>query len=212
VHAQAAAEPKPLPLHVQVAAREVMTGPPVNSRLGAIVTAYLRQQHRAACLTAAQPVSVVPPVSLLKPYSLPVASRPLNAPANVTLRLGRQEVWGGFGGRGACVRSCAAHAGARARVCVNSVVPAAPHRARAVRPHPCADATPARPRTRPRAMHAGGAAATRRLVWSRYRLTQMLRDDGPLLTACAFLRGFEVLVAGTASGELKLHDAYKCVA
>lgn len=76
-------------------------GPPVNSRLGAIVTAYLRQQHRAACLTAAQPVSVVPPVSLLKPYSLPVATRPLNAPANVTLRLARQEVWGGFGGRGA---------------------------------------------------------------------------------------------------------------
>lgn len=55
----------------------------------------------------------------------------------------------------------------------------------------------------------GGAAATRRLVWSRYRLTQTLRDDGPLLTACAFLRGFEMLVAGTASGELKLHDAYK---
>lgn len=64
------------------------------------MTAYLRQQHRAACLTAAQPVSVVPPVSLLKPYSLPVASRPLNAPANVTLRLSRQQVWGGFGGRG----------------------------------------------------------------------------------------------------------------
>jgi hypothetical protein len=55
----------------------------------------------------------------------------------------------------------------------------------------------------------GGAAATRRLVWSRYRLTNTLRDDGPLLTACAFLRGFELLVAGTASGELKLHDAYK---
>lgn len=78
-----------------------LAGPPVNSRLGAIVTAYLRQQHRAACLSAAQPVSVVPPVSLLKPYSLPVATRPLNAPANVTLRLARQEVWGGFGGRGA---------------------------------------------------------------------------------------------------------------
>lgn len=64
------------------------------------MTAYLRQQHRAACLTAAQPVSVVPPVSLLKPYSLPVATRPLSAPANVTLRLSRQQVWGGFGGRG----------------------------------------------------------------------------------------------------------------
>jgi hypothetical protein len=79
---------------------ECAAGPPVNSRLGAIVTAYLRQQHRAACLTAAQPMSVVPPVSLLKPYSLPVATRPLNAPANVTLRLARQEFWGGFGGRG----------------------------------------------------------------------------------------------------------------
>ena len=60
-------------------------------------------------------------------------------------------------------------------------------------------------------MLAGGAAATRRLVWSRFRLTNTLRDDGPLLTSCCFLRGFETLVAGTASGELKLHDAYKCV-
>jgi hypothetical protein len=55
---------------------------------------------------------------------------------------------------------------------------------------------------------AGGAAATRRLVWSRFRLNQTLRDDGPLLTACAFLRGFELLVVGTATGELRLHDAY----
>jgi hypothetical protein len=47
------------------------------------------------------------------------------------------------------------------------------------------------------------------LVWSRFRLTNTLRDDGPLLTSCCFLRGFETLVAGTASGELKLHDAYK---
>ena len=60
-------------------------------------------------------------------------------------------------------------------------------------------------------MVAGGAAATRRLVWSRFRLTNTLRDDGPLLTSCCFLKGFETLVAGTASGELKLHDAYKYV-
>ncbi|WIA37199.1 hypothetical protein OEZ86_014151 [Tetradesmus obliquus] len=151
--AEAAPEPKPLPLHVQVAARDVMTGPPVNSRLGGIVSAYLRQQHRAACLASPQPLSVVPPVSLLKPYSLPVASRPLQAPANVTLRRARQEVWGAFGGR-------------------------------------------------------GGAAATRRLVWSRFRLNQTLRDDGPLLTSAAFLRGFELLVVGTAAGEVRLHDAY----
>eukprot|EP00879_Flechtneria_rotunda_P033238 GHRR01036791.1.p1 GENE.GHRR01036791.1~~GHRR01036791.1.p1 ORF type:complete len:137 (+),score=41.08 GHRR01036791.1:41-451(+) len=58
------------------------------------------------------------------------------------------------------------------------------------------------------AAHVGGAAATRRLVWSRFRLTQTLRDDGPLLTACSFLRGFELLVAGTSNGELRLHDAY----
>jgi hypothetical protein len=57
-------------------------------------------------------------------------------------------------------------------------------------------------------LHAGGAAATRRLVWSRFRLNQTLRDDGPLLTACAFLRGFELLVVGTATGEVRLHDAY----
>lgn len=49
-------------------------------------------------------------------------------------------------------------------------------------------------------------------MWSRFRLTNTLRDDGPLLTSCCFLRGFETLVAGTASGELKLHDAYKYVA
>jgi hypothetical protein len=55
---------------------------------------------------------------------------------------------------------------------------------------------------------AGGAAATRRLVWSRFRLNQTLRDDGPLLTACTFLRGFELLVVGTATGEVRLHDAY----
>ena len=79
----------------------LLSGPPVNSRLSGMVSAYLRQQHRAACLVAVQPVSVVPPVSLLKPYSLPVASRPLQAPANVALRRVRQEVWGGFGGRGA---------------------------------------------------------------------------------------------------------------
>jgi hypothetical protein len=60
-------------------------------------------------------------------------------------------------------------------------------------------------------LFAGGAAATRRLVWSRFRLTNTLRDDGPLLTSCCFLKGFETLVAGTASGELKLHDAYKYV-
>lgn len=81
-------------------------GPPVNSRLGGIVSAYLRQQHRAACLASPQPLSVVPPVSLLKPYSLPVASRPLQAPANVTLRRARQEVWGAFGGRGELFASC----------------------------------------------------------------------------------------------------------
>ncbi len=45
-------------------------------------------------------------------------------------------------------------------------------------------------------------------MWSRFRLTQTLRDEGPLITACAFLRGFEVLVAGTSNGELRLHDAY----
>eukprot|EP00775_Hariotina_reticulata_P010781 gene10781-10937_t len=97
---EAVPEPKPLPMHVQTAARDVMTGPLVNSRLGNIVTAYLRQQHRAACLAAAQPVSVVPPVSLLKPYFLPVASRPQQAPFNVALRRERQEIWGGFGGTG----------------------------------------------------------------------------------------------------------------
>jgi hypothetical protein len=85
----------------------------VNSRLGNIVTAYLRQQHRAACLAAAQPVSVVPPVSLLKPYSLPVACRPLQAPFNAALRRERQESWGGFGGTGVAVQLYTAAAAVR---------------------------------------------------------------------------------------------------
>jgi hypothetical protein len=114
--------------------------------------------------------------SLLKPYSLPVASRPLQAPANVTLRCTRQEMWGAFGGRGACICSWECmllHAGwcwcirscvqcwLVVLVSVRSSIQAAAldgpimHAVIQLHVH---------------AAVAGGAAATRRLVWSRFRL------------------------------------------
>lgn len=75
-------------------------GPLINSRLGAIVLSHLRQQHRAACLASPNPISTLPPVSLLRPFSLPSARRELEAPRNVTARAARREVFGGRGGRG----------------------------------------------------------------------------------------------------------------
>lgn len=43
----------------------------VHSRLHAIVMQHLRHQHKAACLKAAAPISTLPPMSLLRPKSLP---------------------------------------------------------------------------------------------------------------------------------------------
>ena len=151
--AEAAPEPRRVPPHVAAAARDVTTGPLVNSRLGAIVLSHLRQQHRAACLASPSPISTLPPVSLLRPYALPVARRELEAPRNVAARGARREAFGARGGR-------------------------------------------------------GGALLDRRLVYSRFRPGHALRDDGALLTAAAFARGYEALVVGTGAGELRVHDAY----
>jgi hypothetical protein len=76
------------------------TGAPTASRLSNIVLSYLRSQHRAACLSAAQPVGVLPPVSLLHPYKLPQARLPWEAPRNLSSRRWRQELLGPPGGRG----------------------------------------------------------------------------------------------------------------
>lgn len=46
---------------------------------------------------------------------------------------------------------------------------------------------------------AGGAAATRHLVWSRFRLNQTLRDDGPLLTSAAVLASLSCCWLGLVS-------------
>lgn len=52
----------------------------------------------------------------------------------------------------------------------------------------------------------------RRFAFSRFRLCQSLRDvdndDGNLLTCAAFMNGYSTLVAGTASGDVKVYDAY----
>lgn len=46
----------------------------VHSRLHAIVMQHLRHQHKAACLRSAAPISTLPPMSLLRPKSLPQVS------------------------------------------------------------------------------------------------------------------------------------------
>ena len=51
----------------------------VHSRLHAIVMQHLRHQHKAACLRSAAPISTLPPMSLLRPKSLPQVSH--HAPA-----------------------------------------------------------------------------------------------------------------------------------
>ena len=53
------------------AARAGLGDSRVHSRLHAIVMQHLRHQHKAACLKAAAPISTLPPMSLLRPKSLP---------------------------------------------------------------------------------------------------------------------------------------------
>ena len=95
-------EPTDLPGHVEAATRDVLAacGPPVNSKLHSIVTSYLRQAHRQACLQSAHPIATLPPIPLSRPYSLPQATRAIDAPSNLTGRMMRREVYGHEGGRG----------------------------------------------------------------------------------------------------------------
>ncbi|KAK9811850.1 hypothetical protein WJX72_011159 [[Myrmecia] bisecta] len=88
-------EPAPLRNHSTPAAI-------VSSKLNSIVMQYLRHQHRQACMAAAAPISTLPPMSLLRPHTLPQAKRTLEAPVNVTARTLRRQAsgqHGGFGGR-----------------------------------------------------------------------------------------------------------------
>ena len=72
-----ASEPMELPRFLEAACREVRTlaGPPANSKLHSIVMAYLKHQHRQACMQSAAPTSTLPPIPLSKPYALPQVGR-----------------------------------------------------------------------------------------------------------------------------------------
>ena len=72
-----APEPTELPRFLEAACREVRTlaGPPANSKLHSIVMAYLKHQHRQACMQSAAPTSTLPPIPLSKPYALPQVGR-----------------------------------------------------------------------------------------------------------------------------------------
>lgn len=54
-----------------LAKRAAACGEAANSRLSDIVLQFLRQQHKEACLSAEQPVSTLPPLSLSSPNLLP---------------------------------------------------------------------------------------------------------------------------------------------
>ena len=73
----------------------------VGSRLSTIVLQYLRQQHKAACMSARQPVSTLPPLSLVHPNTLPQAQHMLDASKSTTRRMleGQVAPFGGIGGR-----------------------------------------------------------------------------------------------------------------
>ncbi len=90
--------PAETPGHVQAAARDLTSGPAVNSRLNAIIMSYLKQQYRQACMAAPTPMATQPPMSLLKPFHMPAATRLLEAPFNMAARAARRAEAGGFGG------------------------------------------------------------------------------------------------------------------
>lgn len=90
-----------LPAHTLACISEFSSGPPAGSRLNGIVMNYLKHQHRQACMQCPTPVSVLPPVSLLRPHSLPEAKRPLDASKNIVRRCAMAQLGfqhGGWGG------------------------------------------------------------------------------------------------------------------
>lgn len=92
-----------LPVHVVASAQDHLlldSRGGSQSRLDVIVKSFLRQQHRQACMQARHPLSVVPPMSLVRPHQIPDASRWLDAPCNIGARLARRETLDPFGGTG----------------------------------------------------------------------------------------------------------------
>ena len=73
----------------------------MGSRLSSIVLQYLRQQHKAACMSARQPVSTLPPLSLVHPNTLPQAQHMLAASKSTTRRWleGQVAPFSGIGGK-----------------------------------------------------------------------------------------------------------------
>ena len=68
----------------------------VRSKLDAVMTTYLRAQHRQC----ASPAAVCAPFSLLEPHACVEPRHPLAAPANITRRVHRREWFAGAGGAG----------------------------------------------------------------------------------------------------------------
>jgi hypothetical protein len=54
----------------------------------------------------------------------------------------------------------------------------------------------------------GGARQDRALLFSRFRLNHVTRDDGSPLYSVTFLGGYGSLVMGSGAGELRQVDAY----
>lgn len=70
--------------------------PPASERLtlDSIVVQYLKHQHRQC----PAPITTLPPLSLLHPHVCPEPQRSLDAPSNVTARLGTREFRSMYGG------------------------------------------------------------------------------------------------------------------
>lgn len=70
---------------------------PVSSKLSSIVLQYLRHQHKTACLKAAAPISTLPPMSLLRPNTVPQVCFLLNLCIHVA-EVMQFHLYGGLAG------------------------------------------------------------------------------------------------------------------
>lgn len=64
------------------------------------------------------------------------------------------------------------------------------------------------PTTPAHSLPPGGARQDRALLFSRFRLNHVTRDDGSPLYSVTFLGGYGSLVMGSGAGELRQVDAY----
>ncbi|CAL1412276.1 unnamed protein product [Linum trigynum] len=72
----------------------VTSGQPERLTLDSIVVQYLKHQHRQC----PAPITTLPPLSLLHPHVCPEPKRCLDAPSNVTARIGTREFRSVYGG------------------------------------------------------------------------------------------------------------------